>query len=492
MRKLSFLLIFLFFTCADGLADSFVKSPNVAGQFYPADPQELSEGIGRFLNKADVKDAPGSIKILISPHAGYVYSGPVAAYGYKAIRGQPYRTVVIIGLSHFADFEGFAIWPEGAFETPLGKVEVDKKFSDELLQKTERVKSFSEAFNREHSLEAQLPFLQTVLKDFKIVPILTGRPNADDCNILASALSEIMAEREDVLLLVSTDMSHYHDAATAAKMDESALFDVQNLRLGDLWKGVAAGEKEFCGFAGVATALLYAKLQGIDGTQVLKYADSGDITGDKDRVVGYSSVIFYKKGDKNMGKNNGMPPLTEAQKKRLIEIAKSTIESYTRAKEISDVKEQDSRLLSAEGAFVTIRKYGRLRGCIGNVIGTGPLYLTVRNMAVAAAAKDPRFPPLKEEELADIDVEVSVLSVPWQIKNIDEFELGKHGVIVSRGDHSGLFLPQVAGETGWSKEEFLSYLCQEKAGLPADAWKDPETKIQVFTADVFSEKDAVQ
>ena len=155
-----------------------------------------------------------------------------------------------------------------------------------------------------------------------------------------------------------------------------------------------------------------------------------------------------------------------------------------------DVPEVDRRLTLNEGAFVTIHKGGQLRGCIGNIVTQKPLYLTVRDMAIAAATEDPRFPRVRPEELDQIDVEVSVLSLPRVIRDVDEIELGVHGVIVSKGPlHYGVFLPQVAEETNWTKEEFLSQLCAQKAHLPADAWKDPGTKMEVFTADVFSEKD---
>jgi AmmeMemoRadiSam system protein A len=154
------------------------------------------------------------------------------------------------------------------------------------------------------------------------------------------------------------------------------------------------------------------------------------------------------------------------------------------------VESNDARLSSEEGAFVTIRKKGYLRGCIGNIIGRRPLYVTVRDMAISAASSDPRFPPVEVEELDDLEVEVSVLSKPRVIKDVEEIQLGVHGVIVSQGPfHSGVFLPQVAEETQWTKEEFLSQLCAQKAQLPADAWKNPKTKIEIFTAEVFSEKD---
>jgi AmmeMemoRadiSam system protein A len=187
---------------------------------------------------------------------------------------------------------------------------------------------------------------------------------------------------------------------------------------------------------------------------------------------------------------NLVKPLSLEEKTRLIQIAKDSIQSYIIDGKKIDVQETNPRLLEEEGTFVTIEKSGQLRGCIGNIIGHGPLYLLVRDMAIASATEDPRFSPVKKEELKDLEIEISVLSKPWKIQNIDEIKMGEHGVIVSRGLYQqGVFLPQVATETGWSKEEFLSELCSQKAGLPRDCYKDPKTTIQIFTADVFSEKD---
>ena len=169
-------------------------------------------------------------------------------------------------------------------------------------------------------------------------------------------------------------------------------------------------------------------------------------------------------------------------------MARNTIETFVKTGKAPDITVKDARLNEIEGAFVTIRKHGALRGCIGNIIGQEPLVQTVRDMAVAAASQDPRFPPVTVAELKDIDLEISVLSQPRRIKDASEIEMGKHGVIVSQGKRQGVFLPQVADETGWSKEEFLSELCSQKAGLPADAWKSPDTGLYVFTADVFVEK----
>ncbi|MBF0594222.1 MAG: AmmeMemoRadiSam system protein A [Candidatus Omnitrophica bacterium] len=223
---------------------------------------------------------------------------------------------------------------------------------------------------------------------------------------------------------------------------------------------------------------------GFNKARVLKYATSADATGDKSRVVGYASVVFYK--DKPAGK---VASLSVGQKARLLAIARSTLEAFVRTGKTSEIAEHDPRLLAEEGAFVTLHKDGQLRGCIGNIIGQGPLYKTVRDMSVAAASQDPRFSPVTADELGSIDLEISVLSTPVAVKSPDDIEMGKHGVIVSRGySNRGVFLPQVATETGWSKEKFLSELCAQKAGLPPDCWKRADTRIEVFTADVFGEK----
>lgn len=187
---------------------------------------------------------------------------------------------------------------------------------------------------------------------------------------------------------------------------------------------------------------------------------------------------------------NFVKPLSSEEKKRLIQIAKDTIHEYVSNKKTLNFKESNPRLQEQEGAFVTIHKFGQLRGCVGNILGQGPLYLLVRDVAISSATEDNRFLPVQKEELKDIDIEVSVLSKPWIIQDVSEIQMGLHGVIISRGPYNhGVFLPQVATETGWTKEKFLSELCTQKARLPADCWKDPATTIRIFSADVFSEHD---
>lgn len=487
MTNISVIILFVIFSLSSmAHADTKIKRPNVSGQFYTAEPQELSTQLGEFFQRADVVAADRHIDIVIAPHAGYIYSGAVAAYGFKAASRNRYKTIVILAPSHYFGFDGISIGQQDGFQTPLGIVNVDQDFAKRLITEDEKFYFAPEAFEREHSLEVEIPFLQKTFTDFKIVPVIMGQPSFALLEKFAASLNKIIGDRKDVLIVVSTDLSHYHSDTKARTMDALAIKAIASLDAKTLWEGCQLrSAMEMCGFVPTTAALLYARQHGLQHAQMLRYANSGDVTGDRDGVVGYTSIIIY--GDAQ--KEEDQDALTPAQKKRLLDIARQTMEEYVRTGKTLEFRETDQRLLREEGAFVTIHKQGRLRGCIGNILGRGALSQTVRDMAIAAATKDPRFDPVQAEELKELDVEVSVLSKPRVIHNIDEIVLGKHGVIVSQGPwYQGIFLPQVATETGWSKEEFLNQLCAQKAGLTPDAWKDPKTKIEIFTAQVFSEK----
>ena len=466
-----------------------IKEPNVAGGFYSADPKELSDSIDYFKQSAGSVPTDRKVLIAIAPHAGYPYSGPVAAFTFKAIARNNYKTVIVIGPSHYFPFEGISVWPQGGFKTPLGVIDVDADFAQALLKENPKFKFLPQVFEREHSIEVELPFLQKTFDHPRIVPILMGDADPQVCHDLAAALVKLIGQRDDVLILVSSDMSHYYTYDEANKMDALTLAAIQEIDPKKFFEGNVSRKMEMCGFLPVTTALIYARMRGIQHVEVLKHANSGDTSGDRAKVVGYSSVIFYSSLiGQDDAQGEGVKKLSSAQKKELLAIARKSIETFVRTGKAADISNKDPRLNEIEGAFVTITKKGSLRGCIGNIIGQEPLYATVRDMAVAAASSDPRFTPLTAAELKDIDLEISVLSKPRRIKDASEVQLGKHGVIVSKSGHQGVFLPQVADETGWSKEEFLSQLCSQKAGLPRDAWKDPDTALYVFTADVFSEK----
>lgn len=461
-----------------GAESSIFKSPNVAGGFYPADPQELADQVAGLLSSLPDSPANHSVQIAISPHAGYVYSGSVAAHTFKSLAKNKYSTIVVVAPSHYYPFNGASLWPKGGFQTPLGTLNVDSVFADALLKETSVVKELPEVFNQEHALEVELPFIQKTFGDVKIVPLLMGQPDFRTCEELALALHKIIGAREDVLVLLSSDMSHYHAYDFANTMDARTLEVIKDGDIEGFWKGMMSKDLEMCGFVPVAVGMILARLRGDSIAEVLKYANSGDTAGDKARVVGYGSIIFHKP-----------EALSRAEQEQLVSLARRTIEGFVRTGQVVDVGGFSDRLTQIQGAFVTITKNGQLRGCIGSIIGQEPLAKTVRDMSIAAATKDPRFTPVSVDELESIDVEVSVLSVPRRIKDSSEIVLGRDGVIVSDGgEHQGVFLPQVAKETGWTKEEFLNELCIQKAGLAADAWRDPKTLLYTFTAEVFGEK----
>ena len=488
-----------------------IKKPNVAGQFYPADKDELSIKVENLLNAANPEDFKGEIFCLISPHAGYDFSGPTAARGYKLIQGRPYKTVVILGPSHQYYFKGISVYPAGKFQTPLGDLEVDSDFTQKIISPSQNISFIPQAFEKEHSIEVQLPFLQKTLDDFKIVPILIGDADFQDLNVLADKLNKAIAGRPDVLLIVSTDLCHSYDYQETERVDKLTLSHLggmpapleaieqsesgRMLLMGsaqDIYAKLKAGSIQMCGGLPVVSAMLTAQSLGYHSLKILSYTNSAQVTARKTKglwTVGYvSAIIGTEQGEAINQEKSEEIMLNTTQKKRLLEIARKTIQEYVTSGKKLDFSEDDPQLKTISGAFVTIHKQGELKGCIGNIIGQKPLFETIRDMAIESATGDPRFEPVTKDELKDIEIEISVLSPLKKIEDTFEFQLGVHGVLVRKGFSQGVFLPQVAVETGWSKEEFLSNLCAHKAGLSADAWKDAKTEKYIFSALVFSEK----
>ncbi len=467
-----------------------IKSPNVSGQFYDADAQKLSAAVETYVKTADVLPSAEDVEILIAPHAGYVYSGPVAGYSFKTVSQKKFKTIVILAPSHFYAFDGASVWTQGGFKTPLGVALVDEDFSTRLSAMDPKFTFVPAPYEKEHALEVEIPFLQKTFADFKIVPVIIGQMNFENCRKLADALNSLIGNRKDVLVVLSSDMSHYHDDKTARAMDMGTLEIIKKGDAQKFYQQSRLGLHEMCGMIPVTVGLILAEVRGLQA-KILKYANSGDVTQDKARVVGYGSVIFYPQKKPTTNADAASDALTLEQKQALLKLARLAIEEYVTSQKVFDVTIHDPRLDFPEGAFVTIHKNGQLRGCIGHIVSEGgPLQKTVRDMAIAAATADPRFPPVQVGELKDLDLEISVLSRPWRVKNIDEIKMGVHGVLISRGKKGGVFLPQVATETHWTKEKFLSELCSQKAGFPADCWKNSDTVIEIFTADVFGERDS--
>jgi AmmeMemoRadiSam system protein B/AmmeMemoRadiSam system protein A len=474
-----------------------IRRPIIAGSWYPGAPDTLKAQINKYLDAVQKAQTGDRLVGVIVPHAGYMYSGPTAAFAYKNIAPQSITTVIMVGPSHSAYFAGAAVYGSGAWETPLGTTEIDAELAQMIIaQDAKYIHDDPSAHAKEHSLEIQLPFLQTVLRPgFKIVPIMLFDHSLASCRRLAGAIASAVKERKDLLLLASSDLSHYHPDGQAKKLDKVVSEAIVEYDPEGLAEDLAMEKCEACGGGPIVTVMLACRELGAGRAQVFDYRTSGDVTGDKSQVVGYLATGLYESKDKK-SKNKKMSEkaeennkLTFDEKKELFRIAHAAIEAEVKKKPAPKFKPLTPRLAELRGVFVTLKEAGNLRGCIGYIEGIRPLYQAVAEMAVAAATGDPRFPKVTARELPELEYEISVLTPKRQIDSPEGFIVGKHGIIVQRGGRSGVFLPQVAPEEGWNREETLTFLCLHKAGLPADAWKDKDTKLFVFEAEVMEEVD---
>jgi AmmeMemoRadiSam system protein B/AmmeMemoRadiSam system protein A len=467
-----------------------IREPILAGTWYPEKPEVLSRDIKRYLENAKKEKIEGDILALVSPHAGYMYSGQVAAHAYRLVEGKTFETVVVLAPSHHVLFQGASIIPQGGFRTPLGIIPIDADFSKKLMERRTEIKSIPEAHAREHALEIQLPFLQTVLKSFKLVPIVMEPYwSWETCQAVAAGVAET-AKGGNVLLIASSDLSHFHSYEQAVGLDKILLDDIDRFDAEGLRRDLKGNRTEACGGGPIIAVMLAAKALGANRGKVLTYKNSGDVTGDRSRVVGYGAGVFYraaggagqmKSDQEKVGVDLG---LNDQEKKTLHAIVKSVVENRAKGKPVPEFNVDAPVLKETRGAFVTIKRRGQLRGCIGNIEGRGPLYRTIEEMAEAAAFRDPRFASVTERELPELEFEISVLTPLRKITEIDEIEVGKHGLYITKGRYAGLLLPQVATEYGWDRQTFLEHTCN-KAGLPSDAWKDKNAEIYIFSADIF-------
>jgi AmmeMemoRadiSam system protein B/AmmeMemoRadiSam system protein A len=474
---MKFILILITLWLAINPASAFfadVRKPAVAGMFYPDSEFELSTKIDKYLNNVQYQRVEGNIIALVVPHAGYDYSGQIAAYAYKELEGKKFKRVILIGASHFTQFDGISVGEYDYYETPLGRVKVDREFAGKLVDSSPRISFLPEAHKREHSLEVQLPFLKKTLgNDFQIVPILFGNPSLANCQLLAMALGPKIDD--ETLIICSSDWSHYHDYATAVTLDKKAISSVVKGDTVSFVNLLQRGEGEACGVPAVITTLILAPNLGANKTTLLQYENSGDVTGDKTRVVGYAAIAFtyeYK-------------PLSIKEKKKLLKVAREALKVHMDGKETKNLK-VDGVLAEKRGAFVTLNKRGKLRGCIGYIQPHRSLATAVQEMAIAAATRDARFKPVTKKELKHVDIEISVLSRLEKVEDISEIKIGHDGLYIIAKGSSGLLLPQVATDQKWGRDEFLENVCY-KARLPKDAWKDKDARLYRFSAEVFQE-----
>ena len=473
-----------------------VRPATQVGRFYDGDPQRLSHEVDSLLALHAKDRQYQDVAALIVPHAGYYFSGNVAAAAYMSLpKDKAYKRIFLLGPSHHEWLDGASVNSEADYyATPLGQVKVDRETTRKLTAADSVFSYRPEAHDREHCLEVQLPFLQRFFtlhsslftKEVPpIVPIIISTNDFKKLKQMAEALKPYFTDEN--LFIVSSDFSHYPSYEDACKVDAKTGKAVEG---GDVETFIATIDSNAksgirnlatsaCGGFPIITLLLMMDKQY--EVKHLLYQNSGDIDDhDLSRVVGYHAFAILRGEEKTFS-------LSDEEKRTLKEIAYNSIKDSLDGKGVavanSSLFTLHSSLKEKCGAFVSLHKQGRLRGCIGHFGEDTPLYEIVAEMARAAAFEDPRFSPLHREELDDIDIEISVLTPMRRIQSLDEFELHRHGIYIRKGYRSGTFLPQVADEVNWTKEEFVSHCAQDKASIGWDGWKDAE--LYVYEAIVF-------
>ncbi len=496
MKKelLIFLFLLLFVNICLSQQEKIDRLPAVAGSFYPANKIELTSTLLQLFSKAEKSKNLKQVVAIISPHAGYVFSGEVAASAFNQIDTEKnYENIFVLTSSHQIAFEGASIYTQGNYITPLGTVKVNTELANQLVKKHKVFSSRTDAHLREHSLEVQLPFLQHKMKkDFSIIPIVLGTQSPEICKQIAVALKPYLNAKN--LFIISTDFSHYPSYKDASIVDKSTSDAILTNSPEKLLLSIDKFEKKsipnlatcLCGWTSVLTLLYMTEGNSDIAFTHIQYKNSGDSDyGEKNRVVGYNAIAVSLSEKKVSSEFK----LSKKDKKDLLVIARNTVEMYIKDKKKPEINERNfSETIKTNcGAFVTLKKHGELRGCIGRFDASEPLYKVVQEMAIASATQDYRFSPVTLKEIPELEIEISVLTPMRRIKSIDDFELGKHGIYIRKGNRTGTFLPHVAAETGWSKEEFIGHCSRDKAGIGWDGWKDAE--LYIYEAIVFGEKE---
>ena len=475
----------IIFNSCDGQTKAPVVRPATqANRFYTGDAKELCQEVDSFLANHSEQTKYNNVRALIVPHAGYYYSGNVAASAYMTLDPKKeYKRIFLLGPSHHEWLDGASVNTEADYyATPLGNVKVDHETCLKLTQNDSAFFYRPEAHDREHCLEVQLPFLQRRFGENlpPIVPVIISTNDYEKLKQMAEVLKPYFTD--DNLFIISSDFSHYPTYDDACEVDART---GKAIETGNVEEFIAAIEKNArsgkrnlqtsaCGQFAIITLMLM--LDNQYEIKHLLYQNSGDISGDYSRVVGYHSFAFLPKDSTSF-------TLSDSDKKLLKEIALNSIKDSLDGKPIALSHSCPSSLQAKCAAFVSLHKQGRLRGCIGHFGEDYPLHEIVTEMARAAAFQDPRFMPVTRDELDDLEIEISVLTPMRRIHSLDEFELHRHGIYIRKGYRSGTFLPQVANEVNWTKEEFVSHCSQDKAGLGWNGWKDAE--LYVYEAIVF-------
>jgi AmmeMemoRadiSam system protein B/AmmeMemoRadiSam system protein A len=465
-----------------------VRKPAVAGTFYSDDERSLQREIAK-LAVSERRDA----KAVIAPHAGYGYSGETANLAISSLPAST-RCAIVIGPTHYVPFDGISVGAYSSYQTPLGCCLVEQDVCEQLLANCPQAVFRSEVHQPEHSVEVELPLLQTHCPDTAIVPIVVGRLSLSECESVARRLLP-WVERQDTVVVVSTDMTHYGprfgyvpftERVAPEALRKMDLTSIDHMLSGDLeafdaWRHESG--TTICGWLPVLIfSYLRRMLAGPLTGELLRYTNSGEISGSFVNAVGYAGLAYAPASARE-----AQP--TEADRRALLRFAREVIS----ARIAGELPPPEPEGLSAvcgrqAGGFVSLHRHGQLCGCIGTIEAVSPVVETVRRNAEAAAFRDPRFPELQQDELADLEIEISLLSEPRAICEPSAFQVGRHGVILEVSNRRAVFLPQVAPEQGWDRVQTLRHLAR-KAGLSDDAWRRPEAELSVFTALVFGDAD---
>lgn len=474
-----------------------VTSPLGQMGWHAADADGLKKQVEGFFKNADVQPADDIIA-LISPHAGYAYSGQTAAFGVKAAKGK-YTRIIVIGPSHHVGMQDVLSVPRVTdYKTLLGEIPLDTEFIGKLL-KHKIFQDIPPAYEAEHSVFAQLPLLQYQFGDFKLVPIVAGQCSPETVQKAAEILKSLVDK--NTLVVASSDFTHYGPNYGYIPFTQNIPAELKKLDMGAydyIAKQDGAGFLKYCDETGaticgrVPIAILLSMLPADTKRTLLKYTTSGEITGDYTNSVSYFSIAFHGQWQKqpNVEPAKTDAELTQEDYQNLLLLARKSIEFYLKNKQVLPPEQIGINLTDAikvpRAAFVTLKIGSNLRGCIGEIFPSQSLYKSVIVNAINAAVKDRRFQSVTKDELSTIKIEISALTVPHTIDSYNQIRLGTDGIILEKDGRMALFLPQVATEQKWTLAETLTQLSL-KAGLPADAWREG-AKFQVFQAEVFGEE----
>lgn len=473
-----------------------VRPPTVAGTFYPADPTELEQTVRGYLANASAPQIKGEIFGIIAPHAGYVYSGQTAAYSYKQLIEKKYDVAVILAPNHIEDFSEISIFQGLAYSTPLGKVAIDTAFAQLLSENSTpsapiilsmHGHAWENMKRTEHSIEVQLPFLQIVQPELPIVPIVLGSQDHSTINTLVTAIksaSEKSGKR--VLIIASSDLSHYHKLSDAKYLDGLLIKEFSDFDYFGLDCKIAMQQIEACGYGAITGAMQVCEVFGATNCKLLHLATSADseFSQDTNHVVGYFSGAICKD---NSSHGQKFPEFTPEEKKYLCGLAKAATEMTVAALSPDFEIRHDEKFHQVFPAFVTINKNGNLRGCVGHIVSSADINSEVIETARMASTMDSRFGAIRPEELPELTYEVTILSQMQRIFDFSKIQIGKHGLYIRTKYNNGLLLPQVATEYNWNTEEFLKNACR-KAGLPEKEFLKSTTEVYIFEAVIANEK----